>query len=71
MARALITLTAQFPQSFQIMGMIHEQRAEFEKAAGQYRTFISASNEPDSQNVKAVKRKLHEWRMLGVIQASE
>ncbi len=63
--------SAQFPQSFQIMGMIHEQRAEFEKAAGQYRTFISASSEPDSQNVKAVKRKLHEWRMLGVIQASE
>jgi tetratricopeptide (TPR) repeat protein len=60
-----------FPQSFQIMGMILEQRAEFEKAAGQYRSFIGASNEPNSQNVQALKRKLHEWQMLGVIQASE
>ena len=63
--------SSNFPQSFQIMGMILEQRAEFEKAAGQYRSFIGASNEPDSQNVQALKRKLHEWQMLGVIQASE
>jgi len=60
-----------YPQSYQIMGMIHEQRAEFEKAAGQYRSFIGATNEPESQNVQSVKRKLHEWQMLGVIQASE
>ena len=60
-----------FPQSFQIMGMIHEQRAEFEKAAGQYRSFLGATNEPESQNVQSVKRKLHEWQMLGVIQSSE
>lgn len=60
-----------FPQSFQIMGMIHEQRAEFEKAAGQYRSFLGATNEPESQNVQSVKRKLHDWQMLGVIQSSE
>lgn len=60
-----------FPQSYQIMGMILEQRAEFEKAAGQYRSFIGATNEPESQNVQSVKRKLHEWQMLGVIQSSE
>lgn len=60
-----------YPQSYQIMGMIHEQRAEFEKAAGQYRSFIGATNEPESQNVQSVMRKLHEWQMLGVIQASE
>lgn len=63
--------SSSFPQSFQIMGMIHEQRAEFEKAAGQYRSFIGATNAPESQNVQAVKRKLHEWQMLGVIQAQE
>ena len=63
--------SSKFPQSFQLMGMILEQRAEFEKAAGQYRSFIGASNEPNSQNVQAVKRKLHEWQMLGVIQAAE
>lgn len=60
-----------FPQSYQIMGMIHEQRAEFEKAAGQYRSFIGATDEPESHNVQSVKRKLHEWQMLGVIQSSE
>ena len=63
--------SSKFPQSFQIMGMIHEQRAEFEKAAGQYRSFIGATNAPESQNVQAVKRKLHEWQMLGVIQSQE
>ena len=57
-----------FPQSYQIMGMIHEQRAEFEKAAEQYRSFMNVSGDLDSQNVQQVKRKLHEWEMLGVIE---
>ena len=56
-----------FPQSYQIMGMIHEQRAEFEKAAEQYRAFVKLMAEPDSQNVQQVNRKLREWQMLGVI----
>ncbi len=60
----------QFPQSYQIMGMIHEQRAEFEKAADQYRSFVQVTGEETSQNVQQVKRKLHEWEMLGVIQKS-
>ena len=58
----------QFPQSYQIMGLIHEQRAEFEKAADQYRSFVRVIGQPDSQNVQQVRRKLHEWEMLGVIQ---
>ena len=57
-----------FPQSYQIMGMIHEHRAEFEKAADQYRAFVKMTAEPDSQNVQQVKRKLLEWQMLGVIE---
>ncbi len=61
-----------FPQSYQIMGMIHEQRAEFEKAADQYRSFVSLSgqrqNPGQTPYVQEVKRKLHEWEMLGVIQ---
>lgn len=57
-----------FPQSFQIMGMIHERRAEFEKAAGQYRSFVTMTGEPQSANVMQVQRKLREWEMLGVIQ---
>ncbi len=58
----------QFPQSYQIMGMVHEQRAEFEKAADQYRSFVNLSGAPQSQNVEQIRRKLHEWEMLGVIQ---
>ena len=58
---------AKYPQTNQIMGMIHEKRADFEKAAGFYRSFVSTSAEPESQNVQAVQRKLHEWQMLGVI----
>ncbi len=57
-----------FPQSYQIMGMVHERRADFEKAAEQYRAFVQSTAEPESQNVQQVQRKLHEWEMLGVIQ---
>ena len=53
------------PQSYQIMGRIHEERAEFEKAAEQYRAFVQVTADPDSQNVGRVRRKLHEWEMLG------
>lgn len=57
-----------FPQSFQIMGLVHEQRAEFEKAADQYRAFVKVLADPESPNVKQIQRKLLEWEMLGVIQ---
>ena len=60
-----------FPQSYQIMGLIHEKRAEFEKAADQYRSFVRVTAEPGSDNVQHVKRKLHEWEMLGVIQKDQ
>ena len=60
-----------YPQSFQIMGMILEQRAEFEKAADQYRSFLSVTDGAGSANVQQVQRKLHEWEMLGVIQKAE
>lgn len=60
-----------FPQTYQIMAMVHEGRAEFEKAAEQYRAFLSATREPDSGNVQKVKRKLSDWVALGVIQPTE
>ena len=59
------------PQSYQIMGRIHEQRAEFEKAAEQYRAFVQVTADSDSQNIGQVRRKLHEWEMLGVIQKAK
>lgn len=57
-----------YPQSYQIMGLVHEQRAEFEKAAGQYRTYVQIAGASDSQGIEQVKRKLLEWEMLGVIE---
>lgn len=60
-----------FPQSFQIMGLVHEQRAEFEEAANQYRSFVRVMGESAAPNVQQVRRKLHEWEMLGVIQKAE
>ncbi len=56
-----------YPQSYQIMGLVHEQRAEFEKAAGQYRTYVRVAGASNVQGIEQVKRKLHEWEMLGVI----
>ena len=58
---------AKYPQTNQIMGMIHEKRADFEKAAGFYRSFLKTTMQPESGNVKDLQRKLHEWQMLGVI----
>ena len=59
------------PQSYQIMGRIHEERAEFEKAAEQYRAFVQVTADTESQNVSRVRRKLHEWEMLGVIEKAK
>ncbi len=59
---------AQFPQSFQIMAMVHEQRAEFEAAAEQYREFLAVTREPQGPAAKSASRKLKEWQMLGVIE---
>ena len=64
------TDAARFLQTYQIMGMIHEKRAEFQKAAYEYREFIKASGQTQSTNVQSIQRKLKEWTMLGVIEAA-
>ena len=61
---------SKFPESYQIMGLIHERRAEFEKAAEQYRAYIEVAAESMPDNVQTIQRKLHEWAVLGVIQDS-
>lgn len=61
---------SRFPQSYEIMARIHERRADFEKAAEQYRTYLEVAPEPESRSVQQAKRKLHEWQVLGVIQAN-
>ncbi len=55
-----------FPQSHQIMGLIHSQRGEFVKAATEYRAFLA--KQPDSNGAARLKKQLNEWEVLGVIE---
>ena len=55
-----------FPQSHQIMGLIHSQRGEFEKAAAEYRVYVE--KQPNGNGIAGVKKQLNEWEILGVIE---
>lgn len=57
-----------FPESYQIMGLVHERRADFQKAAEQYRAYIEFAGESMPDHVQQIERKLHEWAVLGVIE---
>jgi Flp pilus assembly protein TadD len=56
---------AQFPQTHQILGMIHSQKGNFTGAATEYRTFLAA--QPTGPIAEDLKRRLNEWEALGVI----
>ena len=56
-----------WPGSFAVLGLIHEQRAEFPRAAELYRTFLRHESEGDT--AKRLKRMLYEWEMLRVIES--
>ena len=55
-----------FPQSHQIMGLIHSQRGEFAQAAGEYRAYLA--KQPDGSGAAHLKKQLNEWEVLGVIE---
>ncbi len=57
---------ARFPQTYQILGLIHSKKGDFTKAATSYRSFVEA--QPGSLAATKVKRQLMEWVALGVIQ---
>ena len=57
---------ARFPQTYQILGLIHSKKGDFAKAATSYRSFVEA--QPGSPAATKVKRQLMEWVALGVIQ---
>ena len=59
-------LTEKFPQSHQIMGLIHSQRGDFEKAAVEYRAYLEKA--PGANGSDEVKKQLNEWEVLGVIE---
>ena len=53
-------------KSYEILGLVHEKRADFNKAAMSYRSFIEGA--PEAANSTYFKRRLHEWEVLGVIE---
>ena len=59
----------EFPQSHQILGMIHAQQGLYEQAAVSYRDYLTV--QPDGPVASRIKRQLHEWEVLGVIQKKE
>ena len=48
-----------------VMAMVYEGRAQFERAATEYETFLGLSTEPTT--IARVKRILHDWQALGVV----
>ena len=59
----------EFPQSHQILGMIHAQQGLYEQAAISYRDYLTV--QPDGPAASQIKRQLHEWEILGVIRKKE
>lgn len=59
----------EFPQSHQILGMIHAQQGLYEQAATSYRDYLTV--QPDGPAASQIKRQLHEWEILGVIRKKE
>jgi Tfp pilus assembly protein PilF len=59
----------EFPQSHQILGMIHAQQGLYEQAAISYRDYLTV--QPDGPVASQIQRQLHEWEVLGVIQKKE
>ncbi len=55
-----------FPQSHQLMGLIHSQRGDFSQAAAEYRAYLQ--KQPDSSGAARVQKQLNEWEVLGVIE---
>ena len=60
---------SRFPQTYQIMGLIHSKKGDFAKAATSYRSFVEA--QPGSPAATKVKRQLMEWEALGVISKAD
>ena len=58
-----------WPLSYVIMAAVYEGRAEWERAAHEYRAYIDLA--PDLKTVEMAKRRLHEWQMLQIIEPRE
>lgn len=54
-----------FPQTHQMIGMIQQNRGEFEEAATEYRRYLE--EQPNAPSAAELKKQLMEWEVLGVI----
>ena len=59
----------EFPQSHQILGMIHAQQGLYEQAAISYRDYLAV--QPDGPVASRIQRQLHDWEVLGKIRKQE
>jgi len=60
---------AQYPQTHQIIGMIHSERGSFQQAADSFRTYLEL--QPDSASSEQIRKQLNEWEVLGVVEPAK
>ena len=58
-----------FPQSHQILGMIHTEQGLYEQAARSYRDYLGV--QPDGPFASQIQRQLHDWEVLGMIRKQQ
>lgn len=58
-----------FPETMQLLGMIHARQGKFQTAADEFRSFLTA--QPNSPMAGQIQQQLTEWEALGVIKAQE
>ena len=59
----------EYPQTHQMLGMIHARRGAFEMAATEFRSYLEM--QPDAPSRDDIHRQLNEWEALGVIEKGE
>lgn len=55
----------QFPQTHQVLGMIHAGRSRFQQASAEFRRYLELV--PAAESREAIERQLTEWKQLGFI----
>jgi TolA-binding protein len=59
----------EFPQTHHLMGLIHSKKGDFNSAAVEYRSYLTAR--PTSPVSPELQRQINEWEVLGVIKKQE
>jgi tetratricopeptide (TPR) repeat protein len=59
----------EFPSTHHLMGLIHSKKGDFNSAATEFRTYLTAR--PTSPVSPELQRQINEWEVLGVIKKQE